>query len=552
MTIIKTQLGIDEGAQRLRFSPEGGIAATNVQDAIVEARADVDTASEITFTPNGSIAATNVQTAIQEVRDEAQPLDATLTALAAYNTNGLIAQTAADTFAGRTLTAPAAGITVSNGDGVSGNPTLALANDLSALEALSGTNTIPYRSATDTWGGVTIGSGLTFAAGTLDTAAAGSGDVVGPASATDNAVARFDTTTGKLIQDSAVTIADTTGLIAGSRFANAGLKLEDTNASHLLTIAPGSDLADNRTLTVTTGDSDRTLTISGNATVSQDYSSTGSPTFANPVVTSITTANTGLHILDTNASHDLIIAPGSDLTADHTLTVTTGDADRTLTISASATVSQDYSTTGNPQFATIELGAASDTTLARSAAGIVTVEGTELKKAGKETIWIPAAAMWARTTNGPAAASRELTTGGDIMVKGLAFDTTTEEGAQFYIAFPKSWDKGTITFQAFWTNASGLTTETVSWGLSAGAFTDDDPIDTTDLGTEVRVSDTWLAQNDMHVSGESAAVTVGNTPIDGDLVIGQIVRSVANDNMTGDADLLGIKIHFTTNAATDA
>lgn len=41
----------------------------------------------------------------------------------------------------------------------------------------------------------------------------GSGDVVGPASATDNAIARFDTTTGKLIQNSAVTIADTTGNI---------------------------------------------------------------------------------------------------------------------------------------------------------------------------------------------------------------------------------------------------------------------------------------------------------------------------------------------------
>ena len=37
----------------------------------------------------------------------------------------------------------------------------------------------------------------------------GSGDVVGPASATDNAVVRFDTTTGKLIQNSVTTIDDT-------------------------------------------------------------------------------------------------------------------------------------------------------------------------------------------------------------------------------------------------------------------------------------------------------------------------------------------------------
>ena len=37
----------------------------------------------------------------------------------------------------------------------------------------------------------------------------GSGDVVGPASATNNAITRFDTTTGKLIQNSVVTIDDT-------------------------------------------------------------------------------------------------------------------------------------------------------------------------------------------------------------------------------------------------------------------------------------------------------------------------------------------------------
>lgn len=42
----------------------------------------------------------------------------------------------------------------------------------------------------------------------LAAGAGGSGDVVGPASATDNAVARYDSTTGELLQDSSVIISD--------------------------------------------------------------------------------------------------------------------------------------------------------------------------------------------------------------------------------------------------------------------------------------------------------------------------------------------------------
>ena len=42
----------------------------------------------------------------------------------------------------------------------------------------------------------------------------GSGDVVGPSSATDNAIARFDTTTGKLLQNSSATIDDAGAITA--------------------------------------------------------------------------------------------------------------------------------------------------------------------------------------------------------------------------------------------------------------------------------------------------------------------------------------------------
>jgi hypothetical protein len=42
----------------------------------------------------------------------------------------------------------------------------------------------------------------------------GTGNVIGPATATDNAIARFDSTTGKLIQDSLVTISDLGAIVA--------------------------------------------------------------------------------------------------------------------------------------------------------------------------------------------------------------------------------------------------------------------------------------------------------------------------------------------------
>ncbi len=55
-----------------------------------------------------------------------QPLDADLTAIAAQTGTGIEARTGSGTFALRTLTGTANQITVSNGDGVSGDPTFSL------------------------------------------------------------------------------------------------------------------------------------------------------------------------------------------------------------------------------------------------------------------------------------------------------------------------------------------------------------------------------------------------------------------------------------------
>lgn len=79
-----------------------------------------------------------------------QPLDAELTAIAAIAANGLIVRTAAGAAAVRTIAVPASGLTITNPDGVSGNPTLALADDLAAVEALATTGFV-RRTGTSAW-----------------------------------------------------------------------------------------------------------------------------------------------------------------------------------------------------------------------------------------------------------------------------------------------------------------------------------------------------------------------------------------------------------------
>jgi hypothetical protein len=64
--------------------------------------------------------------------------------------NGIVARTALNTTVARTLQQPAAGVTISNANGVGGDPTFALANDLAAVEGL-GSAGIAVRAAADTW-----------------------------------------------------------------------------------------------------------------------------------------------------------------------------------------------------------------------------------------------------------------------------------------------------------------------------------------------------------------------------------------------------------------
>jgi hypothetical protein len=106
--------------------------------------------------------------------------------------------------------------------------------------------------------------------------AAGAGTITGTPGGTDNRLIRADGT-GTAIQGSAATMDDSgnlsgvgtigSGAITATgasdiQFGNSGLRVLDTDASHLLTIKPGSNLSAARIFTLTTGDAARTLDVS--------------------------------------------------------------------------------------------------------------------------------------------------------------------------------------------------------------------------------------------------------------------------------------------------
>lgn len=172
---------------------------------------------------------------------------------------------------------------------------------------------------------------------------------------------------------------------------------------------------------------------------------------------------------------------------------------------------------------------------------------------GKQTIFVPAAAMLPTVSNGCAALEQSETTAGRPDINVLDFDASSDEHAQFQVAFPKSWNLGTVTYQVFWTNTA-TDTDGVAWALQGVAVSDDGTIDVA-YGTPVVVTDNNIsAAEDMLITDESGNLTIAGSPADADIIFFRIFRDVsdANDDMTEDARLIGIKFFFTTDALNDA
>jgi hypothetical protein len=184
--------------------------------------------------------------------------------------------------------------------------------------------------------------------------------------------------------------------------------------------------------------------------------------------------------------------------------------------------------------------------------GGITSGGAAVKVAGKETIFVPAVAMYPSTTNPCAGPEQVETTALRPDLKVLDFAADADDFAQFSVAMPKSWNEGTVTFQPFWT-VTGTNTGTVAWQLAGVAITNDESINTA-FGTQVATTALAFSgtSNDLMVSAESGAVTIAGSPAANDMCFFQINRDTSADDQSGAARLVGIKLFFTTDAANDA
>jgi hypothetical protein len=184
--------------------------------------------------------------------------------------------------------------------------------------------------------------------------------------------------------------------------------------------------------------------------------------------------------------------------------------------------------------------------------GVLKSAAAAVKIAGLETMWVPASAMYGATTN-PADAQQVETTAVRPDMKVLDFDPDTDEFAQFSVAFPKSWNEGTVTYQVYWTPSNTDTGDCI-FGLQGVAIGDGDTIDVA-YGTAVDITDAGIGTiEDQQVSAVSSAITIAGSPAVDQQTYFQLYRdaNAGGDTFTGDARVLGIKIFFTTDAANDA
>lgn len=170
---------------------------------------------------------------------------------------------------------------------------------------------------------------------------------------------------------------------------------------------------------------------------------------------------------------------------------------------------------------------------------------------GTQEYWIPAQALKPRTTAGAALTDRVIATS-NIELSTMNFDTTTQEYAQFPpIVLPANWNAGTVRYKVYWTCTGAGAGETIDFDFTARAFGNDDPLATA-LGGTQNITDTRVADDDVHITSYTAALTISGTPTDYDVLYQEMTRDVASDNLATDAEIIGVLVELTLDDGTSS
>tara|TARA_B100000902_G_scaffold41724_1_gene49315 strand:- start:3843 stop:5063 length:1221 start_codon:yes stop_codon:yes gene_type:complete len=261
---------------------------------------------------------------------------------------------------------------------------------------------------------------------------------------------------------------------------------------------------------------------------SGDVTLTGTQTLTNKTLTA---PKIGTSILDTNGNELFLLTATSSAVNELTYANAATGNNPSFTASGETNVGINFVPKGS---------------------GVLQGDGSALKIAGKETIWVPATAMYGPTTN-PADSALVETTATRPDLNVFDFDAGTKQYTQFTIGMPKSWNEGTVTYQVYW-SPSTTNTGNCIFGLQGVACADGDTIDVA-YGTAVDITDAGIGTvEDQQVSAESSAITIAGSPAAGEQTYFQLYRDAAagGDTFTGEARVLGIKLFYTTDAANDA
>ena len=171
-------------------------------------------------------------------------------------------------------------------------------------------------------------------------------------------------------------------------------------------------------------------------------------------------------------------------------------------------------------------------------------------KSGKHSIWVPSSAMTPLTTAGCSALTQVEMTAGRPELQVLDFAADADDHAQFTVAFPKSWNEGTVTFQPFWT-VTGTNTGTAVWNLTGISANDNYAINSgypAIAGTGAKAHSG--TSNDLNVSAESGALTITNASVDS-VTYFRLSLDTSSSSQTGAVRLIGLKLFYDINAGND-